>query len=236
MSRRMLTPSAYVLSRSSLRRYHSVLLYLFGALSSTITKENLILFVTIGKREGIYATISFNTMSSSPELPFFANMSSGNYSASVGGILTLLALIFVGPIYYGGKHLWRRYLDKKKGAVPEEENAAAEEEGEGNAKKKEEEQNEETGDTEKTEEDSERETYKPMEYMFAMIGYAIGIGNVWRFPYVIASNGGSAALVVSLSKIAAIGIKIVLMFVLIFMYRHTSFVLFLWQFPCTCMK
>ncbi|KAL7454735.1 hypothetical protein ACHAWC_006343 [Mediolabrus comicus] len=32
------------------------------------------------------------------------------------------------------------------------------------------------------------------EYIFALVGYAIGIGNIWRFPYVIATNGGSAAL------------------------------------------
>jgi SNF family Na+-dependent transporter len=28
-----------------------------------------------------------------------------------------------------------------------------------------------------------------------LIGYAIGIGNIWRFPYVISQNGGAAAVV-----------------------------------------
>jgi len=32
-------------------------------------------------------------------------------------------------------------------------------------------------------------------YIFSLLGYAIGIGNVWRFPYVIATNGGAAAVV-----------------------------------------
>ncbi len=32
------------------------------------------------------------------------------------------------------------------------------------------------------------------QYLFGLIGYAIGLGNVWRFCYVIARDGGAAAL------------------------------------------
>ena len=30
----------------------------------------------------------------------------------------------------------------------------------------------------------------PIAFIFAMIGAAVGLGNIWRFSYVVYSNGG----------------------------------------------
>jgi len=37
-----------------------------------------------------------------------------------------------------------------------------------------------------------RETWgSKLGYMLTLVGYAVGFGNVWRFPYLLQSNGGS---------------------------------------------
>ena len=41
----------------------------------------------------------------------------------------------------------------------------------------------------------DRHAFHSMEYIFALLGYAIGIANIWRFPYIIAQNGGGACLI-----------------------------------------
>jgi len=45
-------------------------------------------------------------------------------------------------------------------------------------------------------------------FMLACIGAAVGLGNIWKFPYLVGSNGGSAFVLIYLATIAAIAIPI----------------------------
>jgi NSS family neurotransmitter:Na+ symporter len=48
-------------------------------------------------------------------------------------------------------------------------------------------------------------------FLLAMIGSAVGLGNIWRYPYVVYSNGGGSFLVVYLISIFLVGIPFLLL-------------------------
>ena len=82
-------------------------------------------------------------------------------AVSASGLITLLVLVFLGPVIYLVRYiLLRRPVEVQvsKG-------------------------------------DDGQEHMSTTAYVFALLGYAIGIGNVWRFPYVISKNGGAAAVI-----------------------------------------
>lgn len=52
-------------------------------------------------------------------------------------------------------------------------------------------------------------------FILAAAGSAVGLGNIWRFPYVLGENGGAAFLFVYLACIAVIGIPVLIAEILI---------------------
>lgn len=45
-----------------------------------------------------------------------------------------------------------------------------------------------------------------LEFILTVIGYAVGLGNVWRFPFLVFKNGGAAFLVPFFILLFLIGI------------------------------
>lgn len=48
----------------------------------------------------------------------------------------------------------------------------------------------------------------PIEFILACMNYALGLGNVWRFPYLAYRNGGGAFLVPYLLMVFVVGLPI----------------------------
>ena len=47
-------------------------------------------------------------------------------------------------------------------------------------------------------------------FLMASIGFAVGLGNIWRFPYVTGENGGSAFVLIYLACVFVIGVPILM--------------------------
>lgn len=49
-----------------------------------------------------------------------------------------------------------------------------------------------------------------MSFLMASVGFAVGLGNIWRFPYIVGENGGSALIFVYLLFAFGIGVPLVM--------------------------
>ena len=47
-------------------------------------------------------------------------------------------------------------------------------------------------------------------FVLAAVGSAVGLGNMWRFPYLTAENGGAAFVIVYIAMTLLLGIPIML--------------------------
>ena len=58
----------------------------------------------------------------------------------------------------------------------------------------------------------QRENFKSrLGFLLISAGCAIGIGNVWRFPYVVGQNGGGAFVLLYVLFLVAVGVPVLTM-------------------------
>ncbi|KAK1157516.1 sodium-dependent serotonin transporter-like isoform X2 [Acipenser oxyrinchus oxyrinchus] len=83
---------------------------------------------------------------------------------------------------------------------------------------------------------SHRETWsKKMDFLLSVIGYAVDLGNVWRFPYICYQNGGGAFLLPYLLMALFGGVPLFYMELALGQY-HRSGCISIWKHICPIFK
>jgi len=84
--------------------------------------------------------------------------------------------------------------------------------------------------------DDERETWgKKIEFLLAVVGFAVDLGNVWRFPYVCYANGGGAFLIPYFTMLIFGGLPLFYMELCLGQF-HRCGCLSLWKKICPMLK
>ena len=65
-----------------------------------------------------------------------------------------------------------------------------------------------------------------LSFIFAMIGAAVGLGNIWRFSYVLYSNGGGSFFIPYFVAIAIMGIPFLMLEYAVGLALKTRFLIF----------
>jgi len=66
--------------------------------------------------------------------------------------------------------------------------------------------------------------HSPSGFILACIGSAVGIANIWRFPYIVGENGGGAFLIPFLLVVVCLGIILMMLEFAIGKYFQSSIV------------